>query len=651
MPFPLGGDFGRVVSRGFNVVSSDPETDQGDGLVYAGPTASGSSFSASQPPGAEKDHPVHQLLESVSRTKEFYNFSGGTTGSGVLSKVSSNVSSAWTHSVVPLAATSFWRMAQFNPGEYPRLPGVFSDLFVYDVVTSFTSYNSRIIHMIDTLAARIKQAGDPSMSGNVIQTDYYTTVSGQVDPCIGDFEPPFITYIAPTASGLEVRPRDQAIEFSLSDVITGVDISTVFASVNSTTSGTFSLLANGSDQTGGHVNVTGDATSYNFRYVPPFLWDYNDIVTVTISGSDLTPMVGGNPFFCTASGTNSFTGTIPFQVLNETSLPASLTVIGDTVPPYISQAVPASGTTGNSVFDPVVVKVADDLTGVDLSTLIVNVDSNPIVSAGVPSSSETVITGTPTEYTVTYTPTSAFTYGSTTNVAVSAADLVSITAPNSFSSLYDFSFIEDSTLVIENFVPAVGTHHNLDQLDIKVDVRDDTYGVDADQTFFVINGTVTSGTQTLLASGIQLTYHPPNDFNFDEPIRVTVHGTNGNVSAPVVKEAFYTLFYGCRILYFNDDPFPHATNVDVFVRARNVEALHKDLTTGYFFTSYTQPSSDFGASIEAINPQADLPATLTVIGPEHNYGQTVTVEFSVEDFEGNLLGPYIFTYTIENKPD
>jgi hypothetical protein len=87
------------------------------------------------------------------------------------------------------------------------------------------------------------------------------------------------------------------------------------------------------------------------------------------------------------------------------------------------------------------------------------------------------------------------------------------------------------------------------------------------------------------------------------------------------------------------------------VHARNLEVFYKDLSTGYFFTTYTQPQEDLGASIFAVNPRADLPATLTVLAPEHRYGQTVTVEFSVEDFDGHLLGPYTYVYTIEDRPD
>lgn len=701
MPFPLGGDFPRTVDNVFKVVSSDRRIcvndngtdtcDAGHKLKFPGncfnqaigtfnstdaafqPTFpictvdyessgfnSGTVFSK---PTIDKEHPV-------------YGISGGTTASGVLSQLSKTVQQVYTAykraitvsstrfvaqtantavrtyfmQSVPSEISSFWRYAQFNSGSLPRLPGVYSDLFAFDVVGSWTMYNRLVVHMLEHTIAKLKQDGDKTGYKNLVQTDYYTTVSGTVDICGGDEEPPYITYISPVASGTDLRPRDQIVEFSLSDAVGGVDISSIYVSIDSTTSGTLQLLTAGADQTGGDVSITGDPTSYNIRYIPQYLWDYNDTVVVTISGADLPPTVGGNPFFCGAAEVNHFGGDIRFQVLNEEDLPASLTVVGDTSPPYIYDTVPASGTLGNDVFDPISFKLADDLTGVDLTTVEVVVDGETIISEGVPQSSETEIVGTSSEYEITYTKSTAFPYGETITVNVYAEDNA-VGVPNVLNTSYELSYITDSTLIIENFTPPVGTSVNLADVDISVDIRDDTYGVDESQSFLVVNGTIVSGTVTTLASGINITYHPPNDFAFDEPITVTVHGTNGNISAPVVKENFYTLFYGCRLFYPNEEGFEYSDRVDVFVRARNLEKIFKDLTTGYFFTSYTQPSSDLGASIEAINPVADLGASLTAKGPEHRYGQTVTVEFYVKDVEGHELGPLTYTYTIEESPE
>lgn len=651
MPFPQGGDFVRDVSRGFNVVSSDPNVDQGEGTLLSSSNPERQSFVVGFGGQLSYDYTLFQFITSISGIFRTYNFDTTVIGNSILSQILPVIQGSCFVWSDLSTVSSFLRLAQFNPGVLPHLFGVFSDLFVYDVYSGFITYNRLVIHMLEKLAARIKHDGKISIGGNVVQTDYYTTISGSDDLCVGDGEPPYITYIEPTASGIHLRPRNQIIEFSLGDAVAGVDLSTVYISLNSTTSGTISLVEAGVDQTGGSVSIVGDSASYLIRYTPPFLWDYNDTVVVTISGSDLPSVVDGNPFFCGPAETNHFVGDIPFQVLNEVDFNTSLNVIGDDQPPYIYQAIPASGTSDNNVFDPVVISIADDITGVDLSTISVVIDGKIIVNNGIPATEETVVTGHKKTYTVTYTPNVAFTYGSTSTVTVSASDLVAISTPNQLLSEYNFSFISDSTVVIDNIVPAVGTHVNIDDLDISVDVTDNTYGIDSDQTFLVINGTVVSGTRQVLASGIRMTYHPPNNYEFDRPIRVTVHGTNANVGAPAVKESFFTLFYGNRIFYFNDRPFDHLQTVDVFVRARNIENFYKDLATGYFFSTYTQPSNDFGASIVAVNPTANISAGITGLTPEHRYGKTVVVEFSVEDVNGNLLGPYTFSYTIEDKPD
>lgn len=650
MPFPQGGPV-QDVTQDFNIVSSDPVL-QAQGIpVYVSPTPFQGLTLAEVIAQITSSFVTDQEFNGAQKTHPLFRFDTIIVGTGTVSQVIAQYLGSYTVFGVPNTFSSFWRMAQFNPGVLPWLPDIFSDLFKYDVANGMPVVTRTSIHFASEVAPTIFTTDVIDANKNLVSTSYYTTISGEVDPCVGDSVPPFITLHSPSVSGIHLRPIDQIVDFSLTDVVGGVDLSTVTVDITSvSTSGTLNIVQNGIDQTGGDVSVAGTATSYRFVYTPPFDWMYNERVLVTISGSDLPPTVDGNPFYCGPASVNTFSGDIPFQVLDFRDLSAEITVVPDSEPPYISSTFPASGTLDNSVFTNVSFVLEDDLAGVDLASLDVAVGGIPIISAGVPTSAETSVVGTTGSYTVTYDPISSFGYGATVEVGVFAKDRAKPTA-NTLDTSFSFSCIDDSTLVISNFQPDVGTHTNPENLDVVVDVTDATHGVDSDQTFLVINGTIVSGTRVAITDGYQITYHPPNDFAFDEPMRVTVHGTNSDVVAPIIKEAFYSLFYGCRILMFNQEPYNHADNVDVFVRARNNEQLHKDLSTGYFFTTYTQPQSNLGASIEAINPQKDLPATLTVVGPEHRYGETVTVEFSIEDFDGRLLGPYSFTYTIENKPE
>jgi hypothetical protein len=657
--FPQGGDFPDGVGfprpmpspMDFNVVQGVPTSSVVTNNVFLkGPHTAGLFIAESEistvpvvtlsqaSASVAYAHAIYKFAGTVQTTTFTYNASQTNTFSGILAGVRSQVS-------------SFWRTAQLNPGVLPHEPNVFSDLFVFDVFAMYTSVNRRAIHFVEKIAATIFTPEEVEKVGSIVATDYYTTISGSVDVCENDGEPPFITLFSPTTSGIHLRPRDQIIDFALTDAVGGVDLSTITVNIDSpSTSGVLNIVQNGIDQTGGNVSVIGTVTSYRFTYTPPFLWDYNEQVLVTISGSDLPPEVGGNPFYCGAEAVNTFIGDIPFQILNFDDLPAEITAVGDIAPPYVSQTSPASGTVGNSVFTSVSLHLSDDLTGVDLSSVVVSIDGLPIVNAGVPTTGEADIVGTVNDYTITYAPDTSFNYGQTVLVEVVSQDRA-YPSPNAMYNSYTFGCIDDSSLVIDGFQPAVGTHVNPEDVDVVVDVTDATHGVDSAQTFFVINGTIVSGTRVAITDGFRLTYHPPNDFAYNEPMRVTVHGANTDTVAPVIKESFYSLFYGCRVFMFNEEPFNHLENVDVFVRARNNEQLHKDLTTGYFFTTYTQPQAELGASIEAINPQKNLPATLNAEGPEHRYGETVTVEFSVEDFDGRILGPYIYTYTIENRPE
>jgi hypothetical protein len=588
-----------------------------------------------------------QVIQGIFNSISALNQVGDTYN---LASVLAAVASSTFEASVASTINSFWIYAQLNSGDLPRLEGMFSDLYYLDVFTATLFYNRLAIHVLEEVQSVRAQEQSFGTLFHLISTDYYTTISGSVDICEGDEEPPSITYVDPPASGTRLRDANQVVEFKLSDPLSGVLLSSVSAYLDSTTTGNIQLLTAGVDQTGGLVSITGDSSSYRFRYVPDFTWQTNDIVTVTISGSDQAPLVDGNPFFCGPPEFNFFGGDLWFTVAEEDDLNASLTAIGDIAPPYFYNLTPASGTSNNSVFDPVIIEIADDLTGIELNSVTVSVEGTSIVTDGVPTSEEIVIEGSPSKYTITYNKDSAFSYGSSVPVSVYVEDKVTPT-PNILSTSYNIDYIEDSTVIIENFLPAVGTSINLDKVDISVDMRDDSHDINSSQSFLVVNNTIVSGTVTTLASGINITYHPPNDFAFDEPIVVKVHAVNGNASAPAVKEAVYNLFYGCRIEYYGSENFDYEQQIEVLVRARNNESLFKDLTTGYFFTSYTQPSSDFGASIEAINPISDLGATLTAQGPQHRYGEEVTISFYVKDLEGRELGPYIYTYTIEENPN
>jgi hypothetical protein len=701
MPFPQGGDFSRSISSLFTVINSDKRIcvnengtdtcDAGHKLKFPGfcinqaigtfnstddsfqpefPICSSDYSSTGFDSGiifssANKESHLNLVSDgsftsylnflklSTERESQhqIYKFDYTLESDLFIQQLSGLIEYTHTFYKVPSSYTSFFNMAQFNSGAIPREEGVGSPLFVYDVASYFVAVNSLTFYFIETLAASIRQTEDPESFINLVPTDYYTTISGSEDLCIGDETPPYVILHSQTASGIVLAPRNQNIDLSMGDAVAGVDLSKVKISLFSESrfpgSG-INLVLNGQDQTGGSVNVSGDSSEYRFVYTPPWAWNYGEYVLVTISGADLPPTVDGNPFFCGQSGINYTNGEISFRILNQEDLTASLTVVGDTTPPYISYAYPPVNTYNNSVFSTVVIKIADALTGVDLSTLNLWVNDELLVSEGVAQTSDLTIAGSQSEYTITYDPTVLFVYGATYIIEISVYDK-NVSSPNLLEDTYEIGFITDSTTLVYNFSPGVGVTPNLEDVTIEVDIRDDAYDVDIVNTSLIINSAAVAATKTPTVSGVHLSYDPPNDFNYGEPIQVVVHAVNGNTIAPVVLDVPYTLYYGYRLTWFNDNPLEHLQPVNVFVRARNRKIYYNNLTAGYFFTTYNQPTSDLNASITAINPTSNLSASLNVIAPEHRYGETVTVEFYVEDFDGNALGPYTFTYTIEEN--
>jgi len=617
-------------------------------LIFSSGAKEGDGVVVSKTAGASRTTPLYAISHLVVRQHPIYKTLLNLLGGIFVGAVPGSITGSTFYYTAETFAFSTYMLAQFNPGALPHLPGTYSDLYVYDVVGSYTYYNKLVIEFLTTLGAVLRQVAPIESFQHLIGTDRHTTISGEVDLCAGDETPPAITYLDPPASGTTLRPPNQIVHFTLSDPIGGINLSSLNVKLSSQTTGNINLILGGVDQTSGRILILGDPSSYQIRYLPSFTWQANDTVVTTISGMDMPPLLGGNPFFCGTPGVNTFIGDIRFKVRNVGDLGASITSLPDLSPPYIANFNPAADSTDNSVFTPVVIQVADALAGVRLGSLTVVVDGRVIVLDGVPNP-ETTIDGFPNLLTITYNKTQAFEYGSTVLVSVFAEDRAP--TPNSSFTEYSFSCIDVGALRIENFIPPIGTSINLHDVDIEVDIVDDTYGVNPAESFLVVNGAIVSGTVTTITSGIHFQYHPPNDFAFNAPIVVKVHGANNNTEAMAVREDIYTLYYGNRILYHRGGKtYKHDQQVEVFVRARNIEQLRRDLTTRYFFTTYSQPYSDFGAYLEAINPSSNLGATISGVGPEHHYGKTMTVMIYVKDLDGHALGPYHFSYTIEQAP-
>jgi len=92
----------------------------------------------------------------------------------------------------------------------------------------------------------------------------------------------------------------------------------------------------------------------------------------------------------------------------------SFTIIADTVAPTVVNRVPTAGATGVDPLAPIAFHLTDAGTGVNQATIVMKVNGVTVTP---------VIIGDKHDFTVTYTPTTPFTYGSTVTVSITASDL------------------------------------------------------------------------------------------------------------------------------------------------------------------------------------------------------------------------------------
>jgi Putative Ig domain./Fibronectin type III domain. len=175
----------------------------------------------------------------------------------------------------------------------------------------------------------------------------------------------------------------------------------------------------------GDDGATGTAASYDIRYSTAAINDANWASATQASGEP-TPLVAGTSQTMTVSGltagqTYYFAMKTSDEVPNTSGLSnvpnaqaKQTIVVTDTTAPYTTGHNPAASAVNVQPNTPIVVHVKDDGAGVDINTIVMRVNGVVVTP---------VITGTPADYTLTYTPATDFTMGQTVTVSVEAKDL------------------------------------------------------------------------------------------------------------------------------------------------------------------------------------------------------------------------------------
>ncbi|MFH2137590.1 MAG: hypothetical protein ABII88_03665 [Candidatus Omnitrophota bacterium] len=172
----------------------------------------------------------------------------------------------------------------------------------------------------------------------------------------------------------------------------------------------------------GDDNATGTAASYDIRYSTSPINVSNWASATQVSGEPIPGAAGASQNLTinglTAETTYYFAIKVSDEIPNVSGLSniANVTTpaIPDTAAPYTSGHSPAQNAVGVAKNTDIVVHLKDDGLGVDVDSIIMKVEGVTV---------SPVITGTPDDYTLTYTPPVEFDNGQVVNVSVEASDL------------------------------------------------------------------------------------------------------------------------------------------------------------------------------------------------------------------------------------
>jgi hypothetical protein len=188
---------------------------------------------------------------------------------------------------------------------------------------------------------------------------------------------------------------------------------------------------------------------------------------------------------------------------------------------------------------------------------------------------------------------------------------------------------------------------------ICVDVTDDMYNVVTSGTYFIINGTVTSGTFTPIVDGYTMCYDPLDDFaSLMGPTTFTVHAENDNGDR---LERDYYLTYGYKVEFDNvfktGYDFDYKNKIVVRMTAENLASCPKTTTDAYWFETEEGLSRDLGAYIRVTGGINELSASIYPDSTAYFYEKEFRVVITAKDYAGNEMEPFILVYKIEDKPD
>ncbi len=360
------------------------------------------------------------------------------------------------------------------------------------------------------------------------------------------------------------------------------------------------------------ISISGTPTAYTINHSPAHSFRYSEVVQVSIDAANLTG------------------GVMETVTYHFATMPAP-----DTAPPYITERIPEPGQTGVPIDTNIVLNVVDDGHGVDITSLSMQVQGHNV---------DFLISGTPAQYTLSYSPPVKFCFSELVTVSVDAADLKGNAMPR---VSYTFATEHDDTAPYISWKsPASGEELVGVDSSIVIQVRDDGAGVNVNSIHMTVQGLPVTPVITETSATYTLIYTPATPFPYAKTVDVSLEAADlaGNVMA-AISYTFMTRPDTSPPYVTGQDPGPGTINVPV----HSSIVLHiKD--------------SGVGVDVSSISMRVNGTLASPTIGgsPDHYqlfynppldfyFGQVVKVRIEASDLAGNAMSPVSYTFT--TKPD
>lgn len=456
---------------------------------------------------------------------------------------------------------------------------------------------------------------------------------------LSETTPPFLSgqTPAPGATGVLVGAH---VLFTFDDADSGALLSSVIVTINSG-AGFVTAYTGGAFQTGFTGTATPSGIGFAFDIAHTATWPGLQLIQVRVQGTD----VDGNALDTTYSFTT--------QNL-------------DTTAPTLTAQTPAPGATNVALASNINFTVTDDLSGVNLSTVIVRVNVGAgFVIAYTGGAFQSGFTGSTTVnglgYDFVVNPNVDFLYNATIQVRVQASDNNS----NALDTTYSFATVVDVTPpFVTAATPASGATNVALNSNVALTVQDAVSGVVLSSITIKINGVNAytssafqagfSGTATPSGLGYAFNINPAVDFSYNATIPVRVQATDNAGNSLDTTYSFQTVVDVTPPFVTGANPASGATNV---LLSSNVFLTIQDAVSGVVLSSVTIKINGVNAYTGSAF-QSGFAGTATPnglgydfdINPTSNfsYNATIPVRAIASDNAGNSLDT---TYSFQTPVD